>query len=109
MLEKQEKIITNRQNVLKKIYNDGDLSQREEAYKAAVKQYGVDSKEARLASTQGTMTAILGVGTALDSMAYSVKKLTNKQDKYNGQAAAQFLCQPSRNESISLVILESWL
>lgn len=83
MLEKQEKIITNRQNVLKKIYNDGDLSQREEAYKAAVKQYGADSKEARLASTQGTMTAILGVGTALDSMAYSVKKLTNKQDKYN--------------------------
>ena len=83
MLEKQEKIITNRQNVLKKIYNDGDLSQRDEAYKAAVKQYGADSKEARLASTQGTMTAILGVGTALDSMAYSVKKLTNKQNKYN--------------------------
>ena len=83
MLEKQEKILTNRQNMLQKIYNDGDLSQREEAYKAAVKQYGADSKEARLASTQGTMTAILGVGTALDSMAYSVKKLTNKQNKYN--------------------------
>ena len=83
MLEKQEKIITNRQNVLKKIYDDGDLSQREEAYKAAVKQYGADSKEAKRASTQGTMSAILGVGTALDSMAYSVKKLTDKQNKYN--------------------------
>ena len=31
------------------------------------------------------------------------------QDKYNGQAAAEFLCQPSRNESFSLVIMESWL
>ena len=31
------------------------------------------------------------------------------QDKYNAQAAAEFLCQPSRNESFSLVIMESWL
>ena len=33
----------------------------------------------------------------------------DKQDKYNGQAAAEFLCQPSKNESFSLVIMESWL
>lgn len=32
-----------------------------------------------------------------------------KQDKYNAQGAAAFLCQPSRNESFSLVIMESWL
>lgn len=103
MLEKQEKIITNRQNVLKKIYNDGDLSQREEAYKAAVKQYGADSKEARLASTQGTMTAILGVGTALDSMAYSVKKLTNKQDKYN-----EAVQQSGKDSEAALDALAEW-
>lgn len=103
MLEKQEKIITNRQNVLKKIYNDGDLSQREEAYKAAVKQYGADSKEARLASTQGTMTAILGVGTALDSMAYSVKKLTNKQDKYN-----EAVQQSGKDSGAALDALAEW-
>lgn len=103
MLEKQEKIITNRQNVLKKIYNDGDLSQREEAYKAAVKQYGADSKEARLASTQGTMTAILGVGTALDSMAYSVKKLTNKQDKYN-----EAVKQSGKDSEAALDALAEW-
>lgn len=103
MLEKQEKIITNRQNVLKKIYNDGDLSQREEAYKAAVKQYGADSKEARLASTQGTMTAILGVGTALDSMAYSVKKLTNKQDKYN-----EAVKQSGKDSEAALNALAEW-
>lgn len=31
------------------------------------------------------------------------------QDKYNAQAAATLLCQPSKNESFSLVIMESWL
>lgn len=31
------------------------------------------------------------------------------QDKYNAQAAAALLCQPSKNESFSLVIMESWL
>lgn len=103
MLEKQEKIITNRQNMLQKIYNDGDLSQREEAYKAAVKQYGADSKEARLASTQGTMTAILGVGTALDSMAYSVKKLTNKQNKYN-----EAVKQSGKDSEAALDALAEW-
>lgn len=33
----------------------------------------------------------------------------DRQDKYNAQGAAEFLCQPSRNESFSLVIMESWL
>jgi len=33
----------------------------------------------------------------------------DKQDKYNAGAAAEFLCQPSKNESFSLVIMESWL
>lgn len=32
-----------------------------------------------------------------------------KQDKYNAMAAAEMLCQPSLNESFSLVIMESWL
>lgn len=31
------------------------------------------------------------------------------QDKYNATGAAEFLCQPSKNESFSLVIMESWL
>lgn len=30
-------------------------------------------------------------------------------DKYNAAAAAELLCQPSKNESFSLVIMESWL
>lgn len=31
------------------------------------------------------------------------------QDKYDAYAAATVLCQPSKNESFSLVIMESWL
>ena len=31
------------------------------------------------------------------------------QDKYNAMAAAELLCQPSKNESFSIVIMESWL
>lgn len=31
------------------------------------------------------------------------------QDKFDAYAAAQLLCQPSQNESFSLVIMESWL
>lgn len=31
------------------------------------------------------------------------------QDKYNAYSAATFLCQPSLNESFSIVIMESWL
>lgn len=33
----------------------------------------------------------------------------SKQDKVDAYAAAEFLCQPSWNESFSLVIMESWL
>jgi len=32
-----------------------------------------------------------------------------RQDKYDAYAAATFLCQPSVNESFSIVIMESWL
>ena len=31
------------------------------------------------------------------------------QDKYNACAAAELMCQPSKHESFSLVIMESWL
>lgn len=45
-----------RMTLLDKLYNDGDLSGREDAYASAVEQYGEDSIEARRAATQGTMT-----------------------------------------------------
>lgn len=33
----------------------------------------------------------------------------DRQDKYDAYTAAELLCQPSHNESFSLVIMESWL
>lgn len=33
----------------------------------------------------------------------------SQQDKYDALQGALFLCQPSKNESFSLVIMESWL
>ncbi|MDE6426012.1 MAG: glycosyltransferase [Ruminococcus sp.] len=33
----------------------------------------------------------------------------SEQDKYNAMNACEFLCQPSFNESFSLVIMENWL
>ncbi len=45
------------------------------------------------------------------SMAGYVRDLgyVDAQDKYNAMAAAELLCQPSKNESFSIVMMESWL
>ena len=71
-----------RMTLLDKLYNDGDLSGREDAYASAVEQYGEDSIEARRAATQGTMTALMGVNSALTSMRWQLSKVTAMQQKY---------------------------
>lgn len=71
-----------RMDLLNKLYNDGDLSGREDAYASAVEQYGKDSIEARRAATQGTMTALMGVNSALTSMRWQLSKVTAMQQKY---------------------------
>lgn len=71
-----------RMTLLDKLYNDGDLSGRADAYASAVEQYGEDSIEARRAATQGTMTALMGVNSALTSMRWQMSKVTAMQQKY---------------------------
>lgn len=71
-----------RMNLLDKLYNDGDLSGRADAYASAVEQYGEDSIEARRAATQGTMTALMGVNSVLTSMRWQMSKVTAMQQKY---------------------------
>lgn len=71
-----------RMNLLDKLYNDGNLSGRADAYASAVEQYGEDSIEARRAATQGTMTALMGVNSALTSMRWQMSKVTAMQQKY---------------------------
>lgn len=75
-------MVQKRMNLLDKLYNDGDLSGREDAYASAVEQYGEDSIEARRAATQGTMTALMGVNSALTSIRWQMSKVTAMQQKY---------------------------
>lgn len=75
-------MVQKRMNLLDKLYNDGDLSGRADAYASAVEQYGEDSIEARRAATQGTMTALMGVNSALTNMRWQMSKVTAMQQKY---------------------------
>ena len=68
-----------RTDLLAKVFDDGDLSGREDAYKAAVEEYGKDSKEAKKAQLQGTTSSILGVVTALKNMNYQMKQTVEYQ------------------------------
>lgn len=82
-LKKQAAAVSSRQSLMNKLYNDGDLSSRADAYASAVEQYGEDSLEARRAATQGTMTAIIGLGTALSGMRFQLGQVTYAQEQYN--------------------------
>ena len=75
-------MVQKRMNLLDKLYNDGNLRGREDAYASAVEQYGEGSIEARRAATQGTMTALMGVNSALTSMRWQMSKVTAMQQKY---------------------------
>lgn len=81
--EKEAKIVSNRQKMLEKLYDDGSLSERESAYEQAVEKYGEGSKEARRAAMQGTMSSLMGVGAAMSNMSTSLKKLTEYQKTYD--------------------------
>lgn len=81
--QREAKIVQNRQQMLAKIYNDGDLSGREDAYTSAVDKYGEGSKQARQAALQGTMSSLISVGTAMTNMSSSLKQLTEYQKTYD--------------------------
>lgn len=57
-----------RLNLLQTAFDDGELKNREDAYKSAVEEYGEDSKEAREAQWQGTTSSIIGVMSALKNL-----------------------------------------
>lgn len=82
-IDTEMKAAEQRQELLEKLYSDGDLSGRKSAYESAVKEYGKDSKEAKKAATQGTMSSILAVGNALRGMSKNLRKLTAQQQVYN--------------------------
>lgn len=82
-IDTEMKAAEQQQELLEKLYSDGDLSGRQSAYESAVKEYGKVSKEAKKAATQGTMSSILAVGSALRGMSKNLRKLTAQQQVYN--------------------------
>lgn len=67
-IENAQNLAASQMELLQKVYNDGDLSSRADDYKSAVETYGKDSKEARAAQYQGTVSGILAVVSAVKSM-----------------------------------------
>ena len=95
-IEMQASIYSQRTSMLSQIYDDGDLSSRSTDYINAVKTYGENSDEARKAQYQGSASAVLGVSTALRSMADQLAKTNVYQKYYNsllesGTASAEDL------------------
>lgn len=82
-IDTEMKTAEQRQELLEKLYADGDLSGRKDAYESAVKEYGKDSKQAKKAATQGTLSSILAVSSALKGMSKNLRKLTAQQEVYN--------------------------
>ncbi len=70
--------------------------------------------EYRLRHTDSKLKLVL-IGGGYMTVPESAKEFVldlgfvDTQDKYNAMAAAELLCQPSKNESFSIVIMESWL
>lgn len=83
LYDKQATVVSNRHSILADIYDDGELSSREDDYKSAVETYGEDSTEARKAKYQGTMSSIMSLTGAMQSMGTSLKKLTQAENKYD--------------------------
>ena len=67
-IENAQSLAVSQMELLQKVYNDGDLSSRADDYKSAVETYGKDSKEARAAQYQGTVSGILAAVSAVKSM-----------------------------------------
>lgn len=95
-IEMQSNLYSQRMNMLSQIYDDGDLSTRSDDYINAVKTYGKNSDEALKARYQGSASAVLGVSTALRSMADQLARTNVYQKYYNelvesGTASAEEL------------------
>ena len=82
-IERESTLLSSHQDILSKLYDDGDLSTRSDDYIAAVEKYGVDSQEARRARYQGSANGVLGVAVALRNMSDELKKTSVYRAKYN--------------------------
>lgn len=100
-IENAQSLAVSQMELLQKVYNDGDLSSRADDYKSAVETYGKDSKEARAAQYQGTVSSILAAVSAVKSMnAQMEQTLQYKQLLEQAEAAGDKERIQSYNEQL---------
>ena len=80
-LQTAQSRMQSRMDILSTVYGDGSLSEREDAYKQAVEEYGKDSEQARKAQFQGTTSAILSTVTALENLNYQMQQTQKYQEE----------------------------
>ena len=96
-----QSLAASQMELLQKVYNDGNLSSRADDYKSAVETYGKDSKEARAAQYQGTVSGILAAVSAVKSMnAQMEQTLQYKQLLEQAEAAGDKERIQSYNEQL---------
>lgn len=76
-----QNLAASQMELLQKVYNDGDLSARADAYRKAVETYGKDSKQARKARYQGTTASILAAVDAVKNLNYQMQQTEEIQKK----------------------------
>ena len=80
-IETAQKRASSQMEMLQKVYDDGDLSARADAYREAVETYGKDSKQARKARYQGTTASILAAVDAVKNLNYQMQQTEEIQKK----------------------------
>lgn len=80
-IETAQKRASSQMEMLQKVYNDGDLSARADAYREAVETYGKDSEQARKARYQGTTASILAAVEAVKNLNYQMQQTEEIQKK----------------------------
>ena len=76
-----QNLAASQMELLQKVYDDGDLSARADAYREAVETYGRDSEQARKARYQGTTASILAAVEAVKNLNYQMQQTEEIQKK----------------------------
>lgn len=80
-IETAQKRASSQMEMLQKVYDDGDLSARADAYREAVETYGKDSEQARKARYQGTTASILAAVEAVKNLNHQMQQTEEIQKK----------------------------
>ena len=88
-IETAQKRASSQMEMLQKVYNDGDLSARADAYREAVETYGKDSEQARKARYQGTTASILAAVEAVKNLNYQMQQTEDIQKKLDMEGISE--------------------